>query len=242
MKTTILTLAVALAFSFTATPADALDVLAKCRVYNAKIKMNYAKCLELDKVLVEKGKAAKGICGSRRTASLEKATAKVVTKLGVRAADCGIDTDTADADQALQWLASGDGSLTAEQEAALAGTAADITSDNPAVCEAAGGTWENDACTASSNYDCALGAICSFFAEKYPQDLRYYTNYYFGDTAVSKSCNDKIWRELQSHAESDFVFFAGSISGFSEGGSVNDLCGPYGQCDNLANPADCVFS
>ena len=96
MKTTILTLAIALAFSFTATPADALNDLAKCRVYNAKIKMNYAKCLELDKLLVEKGKAPKGICESKRTTSLDKATAKFVDKLGVSAEDCGIDSATTD--------------------------------------------------------------------------------------------------------------------------------------------------
>jgi hypothetical protein len=66
MKTFLSTLAITLAITFTAAPADALDDLAKCRVYNAKIKMNYAKCLELDKLLVEKGKAPKGTCESKR--------------------------------------------------------------------------------------------------------------------------------------------------------------------------------
>ena len=63
MKFLTLTLAavLTLAFSFTTTPAEAgLNTLAKCRVYNAKIKMNYAKCLELDNLLVEKGKDPKG--------------------------------------------------------------------------------------------------------------------------------------------------------------------------------------
>ena len=112
MKTFLSTLAITLAITFMATPAYALDDLAKCRVYNAKIKMNYAKCLELDQLLVEKGKAPKGNCDSKRTASLEKATAKFVTKLDVNDVACGIDTETAAGDQALQWLASGDGSLT----------------------------------------------------------------------------------------------------------------------------------
>ena len=128
MKTFLSTLAVALAITFMATPAYALDDLAKCRVYNAKIKMNYAKCLELDQLLVEKGKAPKGNCDSKRTASLEKATAKFVTKLDVNDAACGIDTETADGDQALQWLASGDGSLTAEQEARLPAATAVVAS------------------------------------------------------------------------------------------------------------------
>ena len=170
MKTFLSTLAITLAITFMATPAYALDDLAKCRVYNAKIKMNYAKCLELDKLLVEKGKAPKGNCDSKRTASLEKATAKFVTKLDVNDAACGIDTETAAGDQALQWLASGDGSLTAEQEAALAGTAADITSDNAAIaaaaeqdgCEAANGTWDASVCTpaAVADRDCFREGAC----------------------------------------------------------------------------------
>ncbi|MFT5041864.1 MAG: hypothetical protein ACI8TX_002844 [Hyphomicrobiaceae bacterium] len=204
MKTFLSTLAVTLAITFMATPAYALDDLGKCRVYNAKIKMNYAKCLELDKLLVEKGKVPKGNCDSKRTASLEKATAKFVTKLDVNDAACGIDTETADGDQALQWLASGDGSLTADQEAALAGTAADITSDNAAIaaaaeqagCVAAGGTWENDACTES--YNCAVAAICSYYAAASPADLWYYTNDYVGDTAASNGCNDAAWDALTS--------------------------------------------
>jgi hypothetical protein len=158
MKTSILALALALAFSLGATSAAALDDLAKCRVYNAKIKMNYAKCLELDKLLVEKGKAPKGICESKRTTSLDKATAKFVDKLGVSAEDCGIDSATTDEAQALQLLASSDDPLTTEQEAALAGTAADITSDNQSVCEDAGGTWDSGVCTASASCDCYLDA------------------------------------------------------------------------------------
>ena len=193
MKKLVRTLAIALVFLCTTAPADAATDLEKCRVYNAKIKMNYAKCLELDKVLVERGKAAKGICGSKRTASLEKATAKFVTKLGVGAADCGIDTDTADADQALQWLASGDGSLTAEQEAALAGTAADITSDNASLCTDAGGTYDSGTDTCTPGYNCTIGAMCSAWAAEYPEDLPNYTNNYVGHTAATFGCPSGPW-------------------------------------------------
>ena len=192
MKTFLSTLAITLAITFMATPADALDDLAKCRVYNAKIKMNYAKCLELDKLLVEKGKAPKGNCDSKRTASLEKATAKFVTKLDVNDAACGIDTETADGDQALQWLASGDGSLTAEQEAALAGTAADITSDNAAIaaaaeqdgCEAANGTWDASVCTpaAVADRDCFREGACGVDG--------WNIGAYQGVTASSSGCSE----------------------------------------------------
>ena len=198
MKIILSTLAIALAFSFTPTPAYALDDLAKCRVYNAKIKMNYAKCLELDKLLVEKGKAAKRICDSKRTASLDKATDKFVIKLGVSDAACGIDSETADGDQALQWLASGDGSLTAEQEAALAGTAADnITSNDQSVCEAAGGTWESSTCTAGSSYNCTIGAMCSAWATwENPEELQNPINNYVGHTAASSGCDSTSWDNI----------------------------------------------
>ena len=214
MKTSILALAIALAFSFTAASADAATDLEKCRVYNAKIKMNYAKCLELDNLLVEKGKAAKGVCDSKRTASLEKATAKFVTKLGVGAADCGIDTDTAAADQALQWLASGDGSLTAEQEAALAGTAADITSDNASLCTDAGGTYDSGTDTCTPGYNCTIGAMCSAWAAEYPEDLPNYTNNYVGHTAATFGCPSGSWES------SIYSIYTLSLSGatFYKGG------------------------
>ena len=176
MKRSILTLAVALAFSFTAAPADAATDLEKCRVYNAKIKMNYAKCLELDNLLVEKGKAAKGICDSKRTTSLEKATAKFVTKLGVDAADCGIDTDTADAQRDVQLLAS---------------------ANSQSACEDANGRWDGGAC---KNYNCTIAAMCSAWAAEYPEDLPNYTNNYVGHTAATFGCpsgplwNDAVFR------------------------------------------------
>ena len=172
MKFLTLTLAavLTLAFSFTTTPAEAgLEPLAKCRVYNAKIKMNYAKCLELDNLLVEKGKAAKGICESKRTTSLEKATAKFVTKLGVDAADCGIDTDTADAQRDVQLLAS---------------------ANSQSACEDANGRWDGGAC---KNYNCTIGAMCSAWAAEYPDGLEYYTNNYDGHTAESTGCPIAEW-------------------------------------------------
>jgi hypothetical protein len=180
MKFLTLTLAavLTLAFSFTATPAEAgLEPLAKCRVYNAKIKMNYAKCLELDNLLVEKGKAAKGICDSKRTASLEKATAKFVTKLSVSPEECGIDTATTDAQRDVQLLAS---------------------ANSQSACEDANGTWDNDVCTAGSSYDCTIGAMCSAWAAEFPGELEYYTNNYIDHTAATSGCAEGAWTITQS--------------------------------------------
>ena len=189
MKTSVLALAIALAFSFTATPAEAgLEPLAKCRVYNAKIKMNYAKCLELDNLLVEKGKSAKGICESKRTASLEKATAKFVTKLGVDAADCGIDTDTADAQRDVQLLAS---------------------ANSQSACEDANGTWDDSVCTpaAMPDRDCYREGACG--TDGWNQGP------YAGVTISSTGCSDTIpgrdtylhGKELKGELGPNFNYF-----------------------------------
>ena len=163
MKKLVRTLAIALVFLCTTAPADAATDLEKCRVYNAKIKMNYAKCLELDNLLVEKGKAPKGICESKRTRSLDKATAKFVTKLGVDAADCGIDTDTADAQRDVQFLAS---------------------ANSQSACEDANGTWDGSGCSpaAMPDRDCFREAACG--TDGWNQGR------YAGVTISSTGCSD----------------------------------------------------
>ena len=193
MKFLTLTLAavLTLAFSFTTTPAEAgLEPLAKCRVYNAKIKMNYAKCLELDNLLVEKGKAAKGICESKRTRSLEKATAKFVTKLGVDAADCGIDTDTADAQRDVQLLAS---------------------ANSQSVCEDANGTWDEGVCTpaAMPDRDCFREGFCG--TDGWVQGP------YAGVTISSTGCSDTLaGSDTYRDGRDAFLFLSYALIGCSE--------------------------
>ena len=195
MKTFLSTLAIALALSFTATPAAALDPLAKCRVYNAKIKMNYAKCLALDKLLVEKGKTPKGNCDSKRTASLEKANAKFVIKLGDNADDCRIDLAPATADQVQQLFGAGV-ALTDSQLNTLSSnsTIEDILIVRmQAACVEANGTWESGTCTAGSSYNCTIGAMCSAWAAAYPDELEHYTNNYINHTAATSGCAAGPW-------------------------------------------------
>jgi hypothetical protein len=195
MKTFLSTLAITLAITFTAAPADALDDLAKCRVYNAKIKMNYAKCLELDKLLVEKGKAPKGTCESKRTASLGKAVAKFVTKLGVNADDCRIGVAPRTADQVLQLFGAG-AALTESQLNTLSSNSTIETIAAAAEqtgCEAAGGTWDGLTCNAgAAGYNCTIGAMCSAWAASYPEQLPYYINDYVDDTALTGGCSDDL--------------------------------------------------
>jgi hypothetical protein len=187
MKTFLSTLAIALVFSFTAPPdAAALTDLEKCIVYNAKIKMNYAKCLELDKLLVAKGKAAKGICESKRTASLEKATKKFVTKLEVSADDCRIDLAPATADQVQQLFGAGV-ALTESQLNALSSNSTIETIAAAAAqagCEAANGSWEGSVCTPAAvpDRDCFREGACG--VEGWNDGA------YVGVTSSSTGCSD----------------------------------------------------
>jgi hypothetical protein len=187
MKTFLSTLAITLAITFTAAPADALDDLAKCRVYNAKIKMNYAKCLELDKLLVEKGKEPKGTCESKRTASLEKANAKFVTKLGVNADDCRIDLAPATADR-LQQLFGAGVELTESQLNTLSTYNANgnqiAARAEQTGCEAANGTWDGSVCTPAAvpDRDCFREGACGVNGWNYGP--------YAGVTVSSTGCED----------------------------------------------------
>ena len=149
MKIFLSTLAITLAITFMATPSDALDNLAKCQVYNAKIKMNYSKCLEQNNLLAAKTKPLKTNCESKRFVSLEKANDKFVTKLGVNADDCRIDSAPATEDQVRQLFGSGAALTQSQIDALSSDTIIEIivAGAEQAGCEAAGGTWENAECT-----------------------------------------------------------------------------------------------
>ena len=58
----------------------------------------------------------------------------------------------------------------------------DVASNDQSVCEAAGGTWENDACTPASSYDCFIGGFCAQAAVRWPPDDHGYINVYDGHT------------------------------------------------------------
>jgi len=74
----------------------------------------------------------------------------------------------------------------------------DVTSNDQSVCEAADGTWENDACTPASpasSYNCFVGGFCAQAAINYPPAEYSYTNVYDGDTsgtepALGAGCDD----------------------------------------------------
>lgn len=182
-----------------ATTGDARTTLEKCQRAVAKIEKNYAACLKVADLLEAQGKVPdRGLCDRKHRTTVQTARDKFVTKLGVNQDACGFGNDAA-ATHALQLLASGEASEDDSlKEAGLPGTAADITSDNQTACVEAGGTWENDACTTASSYNCDLGALCSYWAAQLPEALSYYANNYVGDApgvGPASGCDADRWAE-----------------------------------------------
>ena len=171
MKTSILTLALALAFSFTAVPADAgLTNIQKCNVFRAKTEMNFAKCMKIANLLEAKGKIPdRAKCVTKYDDGIAKAKTKFVNdKMGVTEADCSLDQSSTDGAKALdivsarQELANFDlntGTLPMLDDIqSLVDEAVgnvDITSDNEAVCTTAGGTYDAgaDSCSVDITTD-----------------------------------------------------------------------------------------
>lgn len=108
MKTSILTLAIALAFSLSPVPADALSSVEKCNVFRAKVEMNFSRCMKRANVLEEKGKTAdRARCNIRHEGGIAKVKAKFVEKMQVAPADCGLEKSSTNPVKALDILASG---------------------------------------------------------------------------------------------------------------------------------------
>ena len=205
MKTTILPLAIALAFSFTAVPADAAPTEEdRCKAQVVKADRKYSMCVA--------GVAARDLrfgqqtvgqattindCDSRRTKAYNKIDSKFP---GDDFPGCGLDAASKAARAQATLVTAG-----------LAEAAADITSDNAALCTDAGGTYDSGTDTCTPGYNCTIGAMCSAWAAEYPEDLPNYTNNYVGHTAATFGCPSGQW-------ESNISFFTFSYFIFS------DLC------------------
>ena len=209
MKTTILPLAIALAFSFTAVPADAaLSNAGKCEVFRAKTEMNFAKCLKVANLLEAKGKTGdRAKCVTKFDQGIAKAKTKFVNdKLNVTEAECSLNQEAVDAIKALDLVAAGvaladygldSGDLPLYQDIQDliddAVDAVDITSDNAALCTDAGGTYDAGTDTCTPGYNCTIGAMCSACAAKHPEAMGCSPNNYVGHTAATSGCVEFDW-------------------------------------------------
>ena len=190
MKTTILTLAIALAFSFTAVPADAAPTEEdRCKAQVVKADRKYSMCVAGVSARdlrfgQQTGGQATSIndCDSRRTKAYNKIDSKFP---GDDFPGCGLDAASKAARAQAALVSAG-----------LAAAASDITSDNAALCTDAGGTYDAGTDTCTPGYNCTIGAMCSAWAAEYPEELPNYTNNYVGHTAATFGCPSGPWDEI----------------------------------------------
>ena len=202
MKTFLSMLAITLAFTFTAVPADAaLSNADKCNVFRAKTEMNLSKCMKIANLLEAKGKTAdRAKCVTKYDDGIAKAKTKFVNeKLNVTEAECGLEQASTDAVKALDIVSAGqelatfgldisDLAIGTDIQSLIdeAVAAVDITSDNQTVCEAANGTWDASVCTpaAVADRDCFREGACGVDGWGYAS--------YAGVTVSSTGCSDTI--------------------------------------------------
>lgn len=147
MKTAIFTLALALAFSFTAVPADAgLSNAEKCNVFRAKAEMNFSKCMRIANLLEAKAKTPdRAKCASKYDEGIAKATSKFINeKLGVTEAECALDSQSTDGVKALVIVSAGQPLASFGMSASALTVDQTLTSAAAqATCEGAGFNWAN---------------------------------------------------------------------------------------------------
>ena len=184
MKTFLSTLAVTLAFTFTAAPADAaLSNADKCNVFRAKTEMNLSKCMKIANLLEAKGKTAdRAKCVTKYDDGIAKAFKKFLnpnwSTCGdcMKPAECGLQQASTDAGKAIEIVAAGQELATFELDGSdlAIGTdiqslideavaEVDITSDNASVCTTAGGTYDagTDTCSVDITSDNAAIAAAA---------------------------------------------------------------------------------
>ena len=197
MKTSILALTIALAFSFTPTPAagglsnqtkcDSGKLLAAAKFSQCRIKVDFIALKKGDKLSAEKKTAMEDKCDAKINAAFVALEGKYPDAGDDR---CSTYGDAANMIDGLVTVsdAVADGSVSADGSGAV-----DPAADNRTVCEDAGGTWESGTCTAGSSYNCTIGAMCSGWAAEYPDGLEYYTNNYVDHTAETTGCPISQW-------------------------------------------------
>ena len=204
MKTSILTLAIALAFSFTATPADAApSEQDRCKRQVAKAERKHAGCVTgVAARSLRFGQqtgpqpAALSTCNTRRATALDRIGAKFPS---LAPGDCGLDTASAAARAAAALVLAG-----LEEpidNAAIAAAAAQ------AACEDANGTWDDSVCTpaAMPDRDCFREGACG--TDGWRNDFTPYA----GVTISSTGCSDTILGVETYEKGEEFYYYDGLL-------------------------------
>ncbi len=169
MKTSILALAIALAFSFTATPAagglsnqtkcDSGKLLAAAKFSQCRIKVDFLALKKGAKLSAEKKLELQAKCDTKLTEAYDKLEGKYPETMSGGDDECGSYGDAQNMIDGLVTVsdAVADGSVSADGSGAV-----DPAADNRTVCEDAGGAWDDSVCTpaAMPDRDCFREGAC----------------------------------------------------------------------------------
>ena len=205
MKTTIFTLAIALALSFTATPAagglsnqtkcDSGKLLAAAKFSQCRIKVDFLALKKGAKLSAEKKLELQAKCDTKLTEAYDKLEGKYPETMHGGDDECGSYDDARNMIDGLVAVSNAvaDGSVSADGSGAV-----DPTANDHVVCEDANATWESGTCTAGSSYNCTIAAMCSAWAAAYPADSALLTNNYEGHTAETYGCELGPWTDVSN--------------------------------------------
>ncbi len=192
MKTSILALAIGLAFSFTPTPAagglsnqtkcDSGKLLAAAKFSQCRIKVDFIALKKGDKLSAEKKTAMEDKCDTK----INEAFVKLEEKYPDAGDDkCSTYGDAANMIAGLVAVsdAVADGSVSTGGSGAV-----DPTANDQTVCEDANGTWDDSVCTpaAMPDRDCFREGACG------TEGRNLIASPYAGVTISSTGCSDTI--------------------------------------------------
>jgi len=219
-----MTVIVSSMFTFLASPRveAVLDSASKCEIYRTRVELKFAKCLDLANVLEFRGKAADlAKCSNKYDEGIARDRRKLVGPWsggGFEEAETasGLGQSATDTAKALQIVAAGRDvadfglatsdlhagiDLPAWIDAAIAAAPGPKANDE-SICDAAEGVWDGDDCSPNlSDYNCSVGAMCSFWALAYPDALAIYTNDYAGDApgvGDAEFCTTANWNDQRA--------------------------------------------
>ena len=204
MKTTILPLAIALAFSFTPTPAagglsnqtkcDSGKLLAAAKFSQCRIKVDFIALKKGDKLSAEKKTAMEDKCDTK----INEAFVKLEEKYPDAGDDkCSTYGDAANMIAGLVAVsdAVADGSVSTDGSGAV---------DPARACGDANGSWDGSVCTAAAvpDRDCFREGACGVHGWNYGD--------YAGVTISSTGCSDTSAGTLSFSRGENFALFTGA--------------------------------
>jgi len=183
----------ALAQQTAQTRCDSGKMLAAAKFAQCRLKVAALAVKKGDRLGVEERLRLEQRCAAKASDTFQRLEAKYPPAGAEPGSECSHYGDAPNLLEALALVSEmvADGSIASSGSEAF-----DPTSNDPEVCEAVGGTWDDGACSLESPYNCTLAAFCSSIAAALPGELPYYSNAYTGHelgSGPAAACSEADW-------------------------------------------------